>query len=83
MPGLPSIEIEDRRTHAADWRYRARLCFPDETVAIDLLAAGELRPTGAAAIEKALRSQWLIDNNRPVRDQVRENGPRRTVHFYS
>jgi hypothetical protein len=79
---LPVIEIEDRRTPAADWRFRAHLRFADEAITVDLLAGGDLRPTDPASIEKVLRAQWLLDNQRPVVDQVRENGPQRTVYFY-
>jgi hypothetical protein len=82
MAGLPLVEIEDRRQYGGDWDFRALLRFQNETVAIDLDPGGELRPIGPPTIADTLRRQWLLDNYRPVIEQVRESGPRRTVYFF-
>jgi hypothetical protein len=75
MAELTEMAIDDL-SQAADWRYRARLFFPDDVVVtldLRLHAESELRPRDAATIEAQLRKQreGIIDNYLPVLDQVR------------
>jgi hypothetical protein len=75
MAELPAdIEIVDTRTDQGDWRFTALVPFPDEVIPLDLRIheESEYLPFDADAIVRQLRSQWLIDNYRPVIDQVRE-----------
>ena len=71
MAELPEIQVVDR-SDVADWRYQARVFFPDETITLELRRGGDLRPTDPAVIEAQLRRQILLDNYRPLIDQVRE-----------
>jgi hypothetical protein len=77
MAQLPEMAIDGERRDAGDWRYQARLFFPnDVTITLDLRlhSESELAPEDAAVIEAQLRRQreGIIDNYLPVLDQVRE-----------
>jgi hypothetical protein len=75
MAQLPEMVIDDERRDAGEWHYRARLLFPNDVeIPLDLRLHpdSELAPRDVASIEAQLRRQRIIDNYRPVLDQVRE-----------
>jgi hypothetical protein len=72
---LPAdIEIVDTRTDQGDWRFQALVPFPDEALTLDLRIHddSDYLPFDSEVIVSQLRKQCLIDNERPVIDQVRE-----------
>lgn len=95
MAELPKSEVEIVNPNdVTDWRYRALVFFPDETIPVELRMDGEMRspikPSDRDSSDEKVRNQYeeqyegwvalinsafrrrLLDNRRPVVDQVWE-----------
>jgi hypothetical protein len=81
MAELPEMQIVDR-SDVADWRYQARLLFPEETITLELRRGCDLRPNDPSLIEAQLRSQFILANDQPVRDQARERAHEPVTLFF-